>query len=98
MALVPADSPANGVAIPAIGCLPSAKKITAPSGGNTTYPASLASDDIIPANTNPAVIKDLGIAKINHLNAAEINTDRSAYPITSIVVSTTPNGANLLMI
>ena len=42
------------------------------------------------------MIKDLGIAKINPLNAAEINPERSAIPIPSIVVRTTPNGAKLM--
>src|SRR5699024_1692501 len=32
----PADTPANAAARPAIGCLPSARNMTAPSGGSTT--------------------------------------------------------------
>src|SRR5699024_11496257 len=95
-ALYPAETPANAAAIPATGCLPSAKKITAPSGGNTTYPALEAREDIIPVNTSPAVINDFGMTKINPLKAAEINHEVSAIRIPSIVVRNTAKGSKLI--
>src|SRR5699024_11274058 len=60
-ALNPPETPANAAARPAKGCLPNPAKMTAPSGGKTTYPASEATLDITPAKTNAAVMNDLGI-------------------------------------
>ena len=93
LALNPPDTPANAAASPANGCLPSAAKINAPSGGNTTYPASDATLDIIPAVTNPNVINRLGMDNTNPLSNALISPVRSATPIPSIVKRTTPKGA-----
>src|SRR5690625_5671533 len=74
LALNPPDTPAKAAAKPANGCLPSAAKITAPSGGKTTYPASDATLDITPAKTSPNVIKRFGTDKTKHLRMALINT------------------------
>src|SRR5699024_26379 len=93
-ALNPAETPANAAAKPANGWRPSAAKMTAPSGGKTTYPASEATLDITPANTRPRVINRFGTDKTNPRKTALINPDRSANPIPSMVTSTTPSGAN----
>src|SRR5699024_1189683 len=94
LALNPADTPANAAANPASGCLPMAANIKAPRGGNTTYPASEATLDIIPANTRAIVMNLVGIASTNPRKSALINPVRSATPIPSIVTNTTPSGAN----
>src|SRR5690606_27598732 len=92
-ALNPPETPANAAAKPANGCLPRAAKISAPSGGNTTYPASDATLDIIPAKTNPNVINLFGTDNTNPLRSALISPVRSATPIPNIVNNTTPSGA-----
>src|SRR5699024_2661213 len=83
LALNPADTPANAAANPASGCLPKAANMRAPSGGNTTYPASDATLDMTPANTRPIVMNLVGIARTNPRKSALINPVRSATPIPS---------------
>src|SRR5699024_2596594 len=89
-ALKPADTPENAAVKPANGCRPIAAKITAPNGGNTTYPASEATLDITPAKTRPNVIKLFGTDNTKPRNTALIKPDRSATPIPNIVNKTTP--------
>src|SRR5699024_9214245 len=94
LALNPADTPAKAAANPASGCLPIAANNRAPSGGNTTYPASEATLDIIPANTSTTVINLVVIDRTNPSSNALTNPERSPTPIHNIVTRTTPSGAN----
>src|SRR5699024_8240823 len=95
-ALNPPETPANAAASPANGCRPNPAKITAPSGGNTTYTASDATLDITPANTKAAVINCFGTDNTKPRNNALINPVLSAIPIPSIVTNTIPSGAKLM--
>src|SRR5690625_3782540 len=95
-ALNPHDTPAKAAARPAKGCLPNPAKMTAPSGGKTTYPASEATLDMIPAKTNAAVMNDLGIDSTKPRKIALTNPVLSAIPIPNMVTNTIPNGAKLM--
>ena len=89
----PADTPAKAAASPAIGCRPAPAKTIAPNGITTTYPASDAILDIIPANTTTAV-KNLGLTLLNSFfKEVLISPDHSATPTPSIATRTVPKGA-----
>ena len=90
----PPDTPANAAANPASGCLPNERKITAPNGTRTTYPASDATLDITPAKTTIAVIALLGVPITTFLIVEDISPLPSQTPIPIIPTRTVPNGAN----
>src|SRR5690625_3980657 len=92
-ALNPPETPANAAATPASGWRPIAANSNAPTGDNTTYPASEATLDITPAKTKPNVIKRSGTYNTKPRSNALIKPVRSATPIPSIVTITTPSGA-----
>src|SRR5690625_5586794 len=83
-ALNPPETPANAAARPAKGCLPNPAKITAPSGGKTTYPASEATLDMTPAKTNAEVMSDLGIDSTKPRKIELTKPDITAITITKL--------------
>ena len=67
-------------------------KMTAPKGISTTYPASAARLESIPAVTIENVMSCDGTLETKAFNAALINPERSATPIPSITTNTSPRG------
>lgn len=94
LAVKPAPTLANPAANPARGCRPIAWKTMAATGGIIIIAASEAMLPSIPAKTTAYVTSDFGAFKIVVFMNVSNSPAFWAKPIPSIIVITSPKGAN----